>query len=47
VRVNAVAPDSFPERISTESVCDAIVRLDQGAMNGAISLQEMPGETAA
>jgi NAD(P)-dependent dehydrogenase (short-subunit alcohol dehydrogenase family) len=47
VRVNAVAPDSFPERISTESVCDAIVRLDQGAMNGAISLQEMPSETVA
>lgn len=47
VRVNAIAPDSFPERIATESVCDAVVRFDQGTMNGAISLQEMAGETAA
>ena len=46
VRVNAVAPDSFPHRISTESVCDAIVRLDRGAMNGAIWLQEASCETA-
>lgn len=35
VRVNAVVPDSFPSRVSTASVADAIVALDRGAVTGA------------
>lgn len=34
VRVNALVPDSFPSRVSTASVADAIVALDRSAANG-------------
>lgn len=36
VRVNAVCPDTFPERITTESVVDQIRLFDQGTMTGQI-----------
>jgi len=45
IRVNAVAPDSFPQSVSTESVCDAIVRVDQGSLSGKLLLLEPEGET--
>lgn len=45
IRVNALAPDSFPQSVSTESVCDAIARVDQGSLNGKLLLLEREGET--
>jgi NAD(P)-dependent dehydrogenase (short-subunit alcohol dehydrogenase family) len=45
VRANAVAPDSFPQAVSTESVCDAIARVDHGSLNGKLLLLEREGET--
>jgi NAD(P)-dependent dehydrogenase (short-subunit alcohol dehydrogenase family) len=45
VRVNALAPNSFPNRISTESVSESIVRLDQGNMSGKILVLDVDGET--
>lgn len=45
IRVNSVAPDTFPQLVTTESVCDAIARLDQGAMTGKMLLLEAGGET--
>jgi NAD(P)-dependent dehydrogenase (short-subunit alcohol dehydrogenase family) len=42
IRVNTIAPDSFPERVTTESVCDAIARVDQSAMTGEMLLLEQP-----
>jgi NAD(P)-dependent dehydrogenase (short-subunit alcohol dehydrogenase family) len=45
VRVNALAPDSFPRAVSTESVCDAIARVDHGSLNGKLLLLESEGET--
>jgi NAD(P)-dependent dehydrogenase (short-subunit alcohol dehydrogenase family) len=45
VRVNALAPDSFPRAVSTESVCDAIARVDHGSLNGKLLLLESQGET--
>lgn len=36
VRVNAVCPDTFPERITTESVVEQIRTFDQGTMTGQI-----------
>jgi NAD(P)-dependent dehydrogenase (short-subunit alcohol dehydrogenase family) len=46
IRVNAVAPDSFPARVTTESVCDAIARVDRGTKTGEMLLLEPEGETA-
>ena len=43
VRANTVAPDSFPERVSTASVCDAIARVAAGDMNGRMLLLEASG----
>jgi len=43
LRANTVAPDSFPERVSTESVCDAIARVAAGDMNGRMLLLEPSG----
>ena len=40
IRVNSVAPDTFPQRVTTESVCDAIARVDQSAMTGEMLLLE-------
>lgn len=36
VRVNAVAPNSFPSMVATEAVTDAIVRFDQSQTTGCI-----------
>lgn len=36
VRVNGLAPTSFPSLVSTETVADAIVRLDREAVTGRI-----------
>ena len=44
IRVNAVAPDTFPQRVSTESVCDAIARVDQQPISGRLLLLEAEGE---
>ena len=43
LRANTVAPDSFPERVSTASVCDAIARVAAGDMNGKMLLLEPSG----
>lgn len=40
VRVNAIAPDSFPALVATERVADAIVALDAGSANGEIVVLE-------
>jgi NAD(P)-dependent dehydrogenase (short-subunit alcohol dehydrogenase family) len=45
VRANTVAPDSFPERVTTASVCDAIARVAAGDMNGRMLLLEASGES--
>jgi NAD(P)-dependent dehydrogenase (short-subunit alcohol dehydrogenase family) len=45
IRVNSVAPDTFPERVTTESVCDAIARLDADSKTGRMLLLEPEGET--
>jgi NAD(P)-dependent dehydrogenase (short-subunit alcohol dehydrogenase family) len=34
VRVNVVAPNSFPSIVSTESVAEAVVQLDRGTVTG-------------
>jgi NAD(P)-dependent dehydrogenase (short-subunit alcohol dehydrogenase family) len=36
IRVNAVAPDSFPSRISTDAVLDAISGFDQSDVTGQV-----------
>ena len=43
LRANTVAPDSFPERVTTASVCDAIARVAAGDMNGKMLLLEPSG----
>jgi len=40
VRVNAVAPTSFPELLPTERVIRAVRQLDQGQMSGRILVME-------
>ncbi len=40
LRANTLAPDSFPERVTTASVCDAIARVAAGDMNGRMLLLE-------
>jgi NAD(P)-dependent dehydrogenase (short-subunit alcohol dehydrogenase family) len=47
LRANTVAPDSFPERVTTASVCDAIARVAAGDMNGRMLLLEPSGESVA
>src|SRR5262245_7541027 len=47
LRANTVAPDSFPERVTTASVCDAIARLAAGDMNGTMLLLEPSGVSVA
>ena len=44
IRVNAVAPNSFPGIVTTESVVDAIVRLDEGTETGKILVLDSDGE---
>ena len=47
VRVNAVAPNSFPTLVSTEAVADAIVRLDREPVTGQVlALQGAPADPA-
>lgn len=36
IRVNAVAPDSFPTRVSMERVLETIIDLDSGAQTGQV-----------
>jgi NAD(P)-dependent dehydrogenase (short-subunit alcohol dehydrogenase family) len=36
IRVNAVAPDTFPGRVSIEAVLDAIIAFDQSAETGQV-----------
>ena len=36
IRANAVAPDSFPSRVPTQTVIDAIIDFDQGEMTGEV-----------
>lgn len=44
VRVNALAPDTFPGLIETETVVDGVVRLDSGSMTGRIMVLDADGE---
>jgi NAD(P)-dependent dehydrogenase (short-subunit alcohol dehydrogenase family) len=44
VRVNAVAPNSFPSIVPTESVVDAVVRLDGGSETGKVVVLDADGE---
>lgn len=37
VRVNALAPDTFPGRIPTEKVLDAMIALDESAQTGEVA----------
>ena len=43
VRVNAVAPTSFPEVLPTEQVIQAVRQLDKGRMSGRILIMEADG----
>src|SRR5215203_4008317 len=43
LRANTVAPDAFPEHVTTESVSDAIARVAGGDMNGRMLLLEPSG----
>lgn len=45
VRVNALAPDSFPTRVATERVVAEILALDRGSDSGAVI--ELPADAAA
>jgi NAD(P)-dependent dehydrogenase (short-subunit alcohol dehydrogenase family) len=45
VRVNAIAPTSFPRLITTESVANGIYRLSEGTSNGRIMVLDVPGES--
>jgi len=44
VRVNAVAPNSFPSAVSVESVSDAVVRFDQSSDAGRILVIDVEKE---
>ncbi len=44
VRVNVLAPTSFPRRVSTESVANALHRLAQANVNGEIVVVDREGE---
>jgi NAD(P)-dependent dehydrogenase (short-subunit alcohol dehydrogenase family) len=43
VRVNAIAPDSFPSRVQTGVVLDAIRRTDQGDRTGKVVIVDRLG----
>ena len=45
VRVNAVAPNTFPEIVPTETVVSAIARLDRGKQTGKILVLDADGES--
>ena len=42
VRVNALAPNSFPHRVPTEDVADAITRLDRETVTGRVLVMDEP-----
>jgi NAD(P)-dependent dehydrogenase (short-subunit alcohol dehydrogenase family) len=44
VRVNALAPNTFPRIVPTDSVVDAIIKLDAGDMTGKILVLDRDGE---
>lgn len=44
VRVNAIAPDAFPSRVSTEVVAKAIRRFDHAQSSGQILVLDKDGE---
>jgi NAD(P)-dependent dehydrogenase (short-subunit alcohol dehydrogenase family) len=44
VRANAIAPNTFPDLVSTEQVTDAILRYDAAAANGEILVIDTDGE---
>jgi len=44
VRVNAVAPNTFPRIVSTESVVEGIRNLDAGDMTGKVLVLDREGE---
>ena len=44
VRVNAVAPNSFPSAVPLRRVADAIIRLDEGAGTGTIAVVDGDGD---
>lgn len=43
VRVNALAPNSFPRLIATETVVDGLRQLDEGTMSGKVLVLERDG----
>jgi NAD(P)-dependent dehydrogenase (short-subunit alcohol dehydrogenase family) len=45
IRVNATAPNTFPQLVPTRRVLDSIVRLDQGQMTGEILLLDTDEES--
>lgn len=45
VRVNATAPNTFPQLVPTRRVLDSIVRLDEGDMTGEILLLDTDEES--
>jgi NAD(P)-dependent dehydrogenase (short-subunit alcohol dehydrogenase family) len=45
LRVNAVAPDSFPGIVATERVARAILALDESELTGAVVAIERDGDT--
>jgi NAD(P)-dependent dehydrogenase (short-subunit alcohol dehydrogenase family) len=45
VRANALAPNSFPSHVSTESVAAAVVRLDKSDLTGRVLVVDSDGET--
>ncbi|MDQ6782693.1 MAG: SDR family oxidoreductase [Actinomycetota bacterium] len=44
VRVNSLAPNTFPGIVTTETVLDRMVRLDEGCMTGKILMLDADGE---
>lgn len=47
VRVNALAPGSFPQRVAAEAVCEAVVHLDEAGDTGRILVIDAQGERPA
>lgn len=45
VRANALAPNSFPSHVSTQSVAAAVVRLDKSDLTGRVLVLDSDGET--
>jgi NAD(P)-dependent dehydrogenase (short-subunit alcohol dehydrogenase family) len=44
VRVNALAPNSFPRRVATKKVAEAVHHLDCGTMTGRVMVVDKSGE---